>query len=97
MNPQTFEEAAQVITGELADLVVSKQHDYGKGNILEFGEQGILVRANDKFARLKNLILNSNSPMNEPKMDTWRDIAGYAIVALMLERGWFELPMEEEE
>jgi hypothetical protein len=34
----------------------SKQLDYGSANIADFGEYGVLVRANDKVARLKNLL-----------------------------------------
>jgi len=78
-------------------LVVDKNKDYGKNNILEFGMHGILVRVNDKFARLKNLILNQKNPVNEVLDDTWWDIAGYAVVALLVKRGWFELPLIDEE
>ncbi len=104
MIPDSFDNAVSIIAEELATLVIGKQKDYGKRNILDFGEMGILIRSNDKFARLKNL-LNVNSvspgtrvatPNNESIEDTWKDIAGYAIVALMLRKGWFELPLVED-
>jgi len=94
--PVTFEVAVKEVVRELAETVITKQHDYGKANILDFGEFGIMVRANDKFARLKELITKGKEAQNEPKTDTWKDIAGYAILALMLERGWFELPMGDK-
>jgi len=97
MEPKTFEEACQQIALEIAELIIAKQHDYGHENILAFGELGVLVRTNDKVARLKNLI-NAGKPcceVNEPRIDSWRDIAGYAIIALMLDRGWFTLPLKE--
>lgn len=80
---------------ELADLLISKNHDYGKQNILDFGELGILVRSNDKFARLKNLYNNKKQPQNESIRETWADIAGYAILALMLIDREFDLPFKE--
>lgn len=91
-----FEGNCKDIAESIADIVIKKQRDYGKSNIEEFGEQGILVRSNDKFARLKNLILNNKNPANESIEDTWTDIAGYAILALMLRKGVFGLPLEAE-
>jgi len=96
-QPQTFDEACHQIAQELAELVIKKQADYGQRNILDFGELGLLVRANDKIARLRNLILNKKEGITEPKMDAWRDLAGYAIIRLMLDRGWFTLPLKEDE
>ena len=37
-------------------LFDKKQHDYGPQNIAAFGEKGVLVRTNDKMARLVNLL-----------------------------------------
>ena len=55
-----------------------------------------MVRLWDKINRLRNLIWNSYRPKNESVVDTFNDIAGYAIIGLMLDRGWFELPMKED-
>jgi len=92
--PEIFQGALETITKELTNVMVSKQHDYGSANITEFGEFGVLVRANDKMARLKNLIDSENAPNNESIEDTWKDLANYSIIALMLRRGWWELPLE---
>jgi len=93
MKP-TFESGCKELTDELAKLVIKKQKDYGKGNILAFGEYGVLVRLNDKVERLKNLI-GKKEPQNESIYETWQDVAGYAIIALILREGWFELPLED--
>ena len=93
IEPKTWEEATKIIANEIADLLIMKQKDYGKSNILDFGEYGILVRTNDKVARLKELVIKNKTPANEKKTDSWKDIAGYALLALMLERGWFQLPL----
>jgi hypothetical protein len=91
--PKTFNEAAQEVASEIANLICKKQHDYGHDNILAFGEFGLLVRTNDKVARLRNLI--NKEGITEPRLDSWRDIAGYALLALMLDAGWFELELEK--
>ena len=95
-NPKTFEEACLKVCVELAELVIRKHRGYGKDNILKFGEFGILVRASDKQARLENLIINKIPDCGETKEDNWKDKAGYSIVALLLNRGWFTLPLEEK-
>ena len=96
-HPNCFEDGVQMVIAELADLLVSKQHDYGHSNITDFGEYGVLVRANDKMARLKNLIspTGETQPNNETLEDSWKDLANYAIIALLVRRGWFELPLQE--
>ncbi len=93
---ENFEDELDEILAELRATIIAKQKDYGKSNILDFREMGILVRTNDKLARLKNLILCNKEPKNESIEDSWRDLAGYAVLALMLRRGTFSLPMEEE-
>jgi len=96
MDEKTWQEACFNKAKNIAELLIKKQHDYGKQNILDFGEYGILVRSNDKFARLKNLYNNKKSPQNESIRDNWLDIAGYAILALMLIDKEFGLPFIEE-
>ena len=90
----TFNEACLTIAKELAELVCNKQHDYGHDNINAFGEYGVLVRTNDKIARLRNLI--GKEGITEPRIDAWKDIGGYAIIALMLDRDWFKLELEDK-
>ncbi|HHW13490.1 MAG TPA: DUF1599 domain-containing protein [Firmicutes bacterium] len=95
-DPVTFQEGFQRVVDDLGELMFRKQHDYGPGNILAFGEFGVLVRLNDKLERLKNLYKKGVAPANESVEDSWRDAANYAIIALMLRRGWFTLPLAEE-
>jgi len=91
-----WEEACQKVADNLVTVLISKQRDYGKNNILDFGEYGILVRINDKVSRLKNLAKNQTEPKNESIDDTWTDVAGYAVLAKMVREGSFELPFEED-
>lgn len=94
-KPTTFEEAVDEVMGELRELMINKQRDYGHSNITDFGEYGVLVRLNDKVCRLKNL-LGKKEPKNESIEDSWIDTANYAIIAIMLRRGLFTLPLKED-
>lgn len=78
---------------DVVELIASKQADYGHGNILRFGIDGIIVRLSDKLARLENLTRTGKSARNEALSDTWNDIVGYSIIAIMLLKGTFELPL----
>ena len=91
----SFEQAVDSVLSELKELMISKQKDYGPQNILSFGECGVLVRVNDKVERLKNLHKAGRQPKNESVEDTWKDIANYGIIALMVRREIFNLPMSE--
>ena len=93
---KTFDDAVNEVTSELKELMVRKQADYGHQNITDFGEYGVLVKANDKICRLKNL-LGKKEPKNESIEDSWIDLANYAIIALMLRKGTFTLPLKEEQ
>jgi len=82
------------ILRELADLHDRKQADYGRGgdpfaNVRsseEFGVPawvGAMVRGNDKVSRIKSFIRNGNLK-NESLEDSLRDLAVYAVIALVL-------------
>lgn len=86
----SFEEACRDTALRVAEIVIDKQHDYGHDNILAFKEQGLVVRLWDKISRLKNLLwIAKEPPKNESIEDTFTDIAGYAIIGLMLAEGTF--------
>ena len=94
----TFEQACRNIALEIAGMVAEKHKDYGPDNILVFKEQGLVVRLWDKVARLKNLLwANTNKPKNESIEDTFTDIAGYAIIGLMLANNSFTNKLIEKE
>lgn len=93
---RTFEEAIDKIFAEQKAIMVKKQRDYGHENITSMGELGVLVRVNDKIARLKNLVIGKRKPKNEAIEDSWRDLLNYALIALMLRSGIFTLPLKED-
>ena len=80
-------------SGEMCNLLISKQHDYGHRNITAFGLRGVLVRLSDKIERLNNLKSKKSKAKNESMLDTLRDIVGYCVIALMLNDETFDLEL----
>lgn len=92
----SFDEAVYMKVSEIANTLIKKRIDYGSENLKPFGELGILIRVYDKVSRLKNLLYdNPRKPKNEAIEDTWLDIAGYAVLALMMREGTLDLPIKE--
>jgi len=85
-----FASAVWEIMDEIGNLLITKQADYGPGNINNaFGGpiNGLMVRIGDKFERLKNLYRHGSAPKHEPVEDSFKDMANYAVIALMVQRG----------
>ena len=74
---------------ELTTLLVSKHRDYGPKNIsLAPGGaiNGLRVRMHDKLARINNLVDNNADPQHESLEDSFKDMANYAIIGLLVLR-----------
>jgi hypothetical protein len=78
------------------DTLVSKQKMYGPKNVERFGLRGIVIRLNDKIERLKNLQRHQGPVIFEPIQDTWLDIVGYSVIAIMWIHGWFLLELKKD-
>jgi hypothetical protein len=90
-DPKYLDESFELVCKKLLEIFIKKHKDYGKGNILDTGELGILFRISDKVNRLKHLLNNcKNKPENETIDDNWEDIAVYAVIALLYRKGWFK-------
>ena len=84
-----FTEDVGDVTKELFDLLISKHHDYGPKNISESpggALNGLRVRLWDKLARLNNLVDTGVHPEHESLEDTFKDMANYAIIGLLVLR-----------
>jgi hypothetical protein len=89
-EPSKFELALWELTDELADLLLKKHKDYGPKNIADApggALNGLRVRIHDKTARINNLVDSGAKPENESLEDSFKDLANYAIIALMVLRG----------
>lgn len=89
-EPKYLDEAFDKVNKELLKLFIKKHKDYGKANILDTGEMGVLYRISDKVNRLKHLLANGNKPSNETIDDNWLDIAVYGVIAILYRKGWFK-------
>jgi hypothetical protein len=87
---------AKVIVNQLLQTLYDKHKDYGPMNIAGApggAMNGLRVRMYDKLARLNNLIDTGDTPKYEPLEDTLLDLANYAIIGLLVQRGqWEGLP-----
>ena len=79
---------------ECCQLLDSKQQDYGPNNIIALGKAGVLSRIEEKVIRAKRLMQSDAEPRHETLEDTFKDIANFAIIWLLLDR---ELWPEKED
>lgn len=89
-EPSDFETSIDVVLQTIKQTLLLKRKRYGKGNIQKFGLFGILVRSSDKVERLINLEKTNSNPEDESVYDSWLDLAGYAVLALIFISGWFD-------
>lgn len=100
-KPKNFQEASAILGKAMELLLISKNVKYGKGNILnaiDFGmdaKQGLGLRMNDKFERLKNGLKGVDLG-KEGFIDTFGDLVGYSAIGIMLEMDWYKLPVSDE-
>jgi len=81
------------ILNELRSIMLRKQEDYGPLNISHApggAMNGLRVRMHDKLARLNNLSNKGDTPNFESLEDTLIDLANYAIIGLLVQRGQWE-------
>lgn len=82
----TFEQVLDQELARVRETLIRKRADYGPGNLPKFGAYGVVVRLSDKVERLVNLVQPTvaRTPNYESIDDTWLDVAGYAILARMM-------------
>jgi hypothetical protein len=78
---------------ELSELLLSKHKDYGPKNISQAPGgpiNGLRVRMHDKLARISNLVDSGADPQHESLEDSFKDMANYAIIGLLVLRGQWD-------
>jgi hypothetical protein len=89
-EPTKFDLDVWETMDSLAELLLSKHRDYGPKNIsLSPGGpmNGLRVRMWDKLARINNLIETDVDPKHESLEDSFKDMANYAIIGLLVLQG----------
>ena len=84
---------------ELKELLLSKHRDYGPKNISDSPGgpiNGLRVRMHDKLARINNLYeymedTKGFQPQHESLEDSFKDMANYAIIGLLVLQGRWEV------
>lgn len=77
------------IIDELYALMLTKHADYGPLNIAQSPGgpvNGLRVRMWDKIARINNLVDSGATAKHESLEDSFKDLANYAIIGLMVLR-----------
>lgn len=90
MTNSNFEAALSQTFAEAEELLLRKHRDYGPKNIsLSPGGplNGLRVRMWDKLARINNLLDSGATPENEALIDSFIDLANYAIIAQLVIKG----------
>jgi len=99
LNNSTFEQQQttekmnwlmyQQIQGACFEIAQKKSSGYGTAPLKLFGGKSILIRMNDKIARLNNIMENAdlNKLKDESIDDTLMDLINYATYLIMLRRG----------
>ena len=90
INPSSFLKNVEDTFNELQELLVKKNLDYGPKNISESPGgpiNGLRVRMHDKLARINNLVDKQvSNPQYESLEDSFKDMANYAIIGLLVLR-----------
>lgn len=92
-NNEVFESDVEKTFKELLDLLLSKHRDYGPRNISDApggAVNGLRVRMHDKLARINNLVDSKKNPEHESLEDSFKDMANYAIIGLLVLRGQWD-------
>ena len=87
--PLDFSDEVRIVYDELMSLLLSKHADYGPKNIADApggALNGLRVRMHDKLARINNLVDSGSTPEHESLEDSFKDMANYAIIGLLVLR-----------
>jgi hypothetical protein len=94
MIPEEFKNDVFKQAKANVDILIKKHEDYGPKNISQSPGgplNGLRVRMHDKMARINHLIDNDKDPENEALIDSFLDLANYAIIAqLVITNKWPE-------
>jgi hypothetical protein len=91
--PATWTDAMRIVQEALHHLALDRQRQYGKGNMQKFGLHGVVIRATDKVERLHTMVWSDRDDVDESIEDTAGDLANYGLFGVMLQRGWWHLPL----
>ena len=90
VNPSPFIKNVEDTFNELQELLIKKHLDYGPKNISQSPGgpiNGLRVRLHDKLARINNLVDKQvSNPQYESLEDSFKDMANYAIIGLLVLR-----------
>jgi hypothetical protein len=90
MDDEEFERRVWNVVQDNVSMLLSKHRDYGPRNISQSpggALNGLRVRMHDKLARINHLLDSGAEPENESLIDSFLDLANYAVIAQLVIRG----------
>jgi hypothetical protein len=78
-----YEQDLDELLARVKTMLMAKHHDYGVDNLKRHGIFGIVVRLDDKMARISNLLKSTNQ-VKESIKDTFFDVVGYGLQAILM-------------
>lgn len=84
--PKPFDQRVSALTLQIKNTLIAKNADYGDAFAKRFEKYGMLsalIRIEDKFNRLDNLISGHQAQVDESIEDTCMDMCGYLILTLI--------------
>ena len=89
---EDFEDKVLGVVHSNVAMLLRKHRDYGPKNISQSPGgplNGLRVRMHDKLARINHLIDSGAEPENESLIDSFLDLANYAVIAqLVIRKEW---------
>jgi hypothetical protein len=92
-HPQTYPEALDLVLNAVRSIVLARHEEYGHKNLTKRGHLGLIVRTEDKLARIEQKSGRKDSLDTITK--AWGDTIGYAAQGILYELGWIALPTSE--
>jgi hypothetical protein len=90
MDDEEFERKVWNVVQDNVAMLLRKHRDYGPRNISQSpggALNGLRVRMHDKLARINHLLDSGAEPENESLIDSFLDLANYAVIAQLVIRG----------
>jgi hypothetical protein len=94
LKPATYEEALDLVLNAVRQIILARHEEYGHKNLTRRGHLGMIVRTEDKLARIENAD-DSGAMAIDTITKAWGDTIGYAAQGILYELGWIGYPASE--
>jgi hypothetical protein len=92
-----YEDVLDEVIAIVRARLIEKHKKYGSKNLFRRGEEGLIIRVEDKLARVENRLEAWDEGYfdEDDEDDDWLDIAGYGLQGMLYRRGKLDVPVSE--